>query len=523
MLPRQSATRIGQLLDEPDDESCHRGSALRGRAAAILAAIFLAAIHAGHVSGSIDTPRTRLDGDVATTKRHDGHEDPRMEFTQKLGAAAGAAAMSLTAMSLAQNAVQWRVEDGGNGHWYARNNASLTWEQAIASAQARGGQLATTTSSAELAFIGVHLISDGMFCWLGGTIDCSGATGPCCDNCAWRWTSGEPFDVSWTGWIGDNDYTTERLVTNGVGFDDMCSPCIVIDYRPPSIIEWSADCNNDGLVDYGQIRDGQLADSDGNGVPDCCANGTCIVSPVQWATASGGNGHWYAGVPTSGPITWTDARAAAEARGGHLATISSAAEDGFVAPLALLNPSVWPIADRYGPWLGGFQPKPSSDPFGNWAWVTGEPWSYIPATAQFDNSTRPDGQYDDYLHYIDHTQVWNDVRDDGDIYYGIGVRAYMIEWSADCNNDGLVDFGQIRAGELDDANGNNIPDCCESGPACNCRADIARDGIVNGIDLAAVLNNWGTPGGPFNADINGDGDVNGADLSEVLSAWGPCP
>ena len=56
-----------------------------------------------------------------------------------------------------------------------------------------------------------------------------------------------------------------------------------------------------------------------------------------------------------------------------------------------------------------------------------------------------------------------------------------------------------------------------------CGADIARDGVVNGIDLAAVLTNWGTAGGSLNADVNQDGVVNGSDLAVVLAGWGPCP
>ena len=36
------------------------------------------------------------------------------------------------------------------------------------------------------------------------------------------------------------------------------------------MIEWSADCNGDGIVDYGQILDGTLTDADRNGIPDVC-------------------------------------------------------------------------------------------------------------------------------------------------------------------------------------------------------------------------------------------------------------
>ena len=100
----------------------------------------------------------------------------------------------------------------------------------------------------------------------------------------------------------------------------------------------------------------------------------------------------------------------------------------------------------------------------------------------------------------------------------------IIEWSADCNSDGIVDFGQIRAGELEDANTNNIPDCCEQGVACNCPADLDGNGNVDAVDLAVILSKWGTNGGKDypQADVDGSGEIDGADLATVLSNWGPC-
>jgi hypothetical protein len=35
-----------------------------------------------------------------------------------------------------------------------------------------------------------------------------------------------------------------------------------------AVIEWSADCNGDGVVDKGQILSGQLPDANNNGIPD---------------------------------------------------------------------------------------------------------------------------------------------------------------------------------------------------------------------------------------------------------------
>ena len=94
----------------------------------------------------------------------------------------------------------------------------------------------------------------------------------------------------------------------------------------------------------------------------------------------------------------------------------------------------------------------------------------------------------------------------------------LLEWSADCNNDGIVDYGQILSGALADDNGNGVLDTCECAGA-----DITADGVVNGADLGALLAFWG-PVGPVlpQADLNRDGAVNGADLGILLANWGPC-
>jgi hypothetical protein len=47
--------------------------------------------------------------------------------------------------------------------------------------------------------------------------------------------------------------------------------------------------------------------------------------------------------------------------------------------------------------------------------------------------------------------------------------------------------------------------------------------VLNGIDLAVIINAWSTDGGKFpRADIDGNGFVDGADLAIVLGSWGPC-
>jgi hypothetical protein len=88
-----------------------------------------------------------------------------------------------------------------------------------------------------------------------------------------------------------------------------------------------------------------------------------------------------------------------------------------------------------------------------------------------------------------------------------------------------VDYGEILDGTLEDANANGIPDCCDAGTSCEpCEGDVTGNGLVDGLDLAAVLGAWGTNGkGEFPTDRNNDGIVDAQDLALVLSGWGKCP
>jgi len=96
----------------------------------------------------------------------------------------------------------------------------------------------------------------------------------------------------------------------------------------------------------------------------------------------------------------------------------------------------------------------------------------------------------------------------------------IIEWSADCNNDGIVDYGQILDGTFADLNTNGIPDVCES-PTC-ADADLFADMQVNGADLGIMLAQWGEANSFTVSDLNGDRVVDGSDLGILLSFWGPC-
>jgi formylglycine-generating enzyme required for sulfatase activity len=237
---------------------------------------------------------------------------------------------------------------------------------------------------------------------------------------------------------------------------------------------------------------------------------------VQWRIEDGGNGHWYQWVPYGSLTTWLETQADANTRGGHLATVTSLAEDAFTR--SLFEPGSCQSCTNLATiiWIGGYQDRDAADfsePAGGWRWVTGEPWSF---TNWHPNEPNDFKGYEDFLG-LTCNGSWNDGHNDGD---STCSTAAVIEWSADCNSDGIVDYGQILSGQLVDANKNGIPDSCEVDP---CPADTNGNGVVNHVDLAAVLSSWGTDGqSEGDADTNNDGIVDGLDLTCVLGGWGPC-
>jgi hypothetical protein len=217
---------------------------------------------------------------------------------------------------------------------------------------------------------------------------------------------------------------------------------------------------------------------------------------VQWRVEDGGNGHWYQAV-RGGPECWEEARDVSIDLGGDLATSVNVEERNWIQSL-LIGPNWY--------FLGGFE-----EPVGVWQWISGEP---------VDMSLFYSGQPDNLA-----------GQDKLAIYRLIGVHDgppcveiaqpwnFVIEWSADCNEDGLVDYGQILGGTYVDENGNGVPDCCEG----VCPGDLNGDDSVGPPDLGILLAVWGTDGGKISgADINGDGTVSAGDLGLLVGSWGEC-
>ncbi len=124
-----------------------------------------------------------------------------------------------------------------------------------------GGDLATAISSSERDLIQEVLIGP-RWCFLGGLEETQGK---------WQSISGDSIDMSlFTSGQPDNDPGQDKVaICRNDGMHDGPS-CTDLSKPWNYVIEWSADCNGDSIVDYGQILEGTCSDGDGNGVPDCC-------------------------------------------------------------------------------------------------------------------------------------------------------------------------------------------------------------------------------------------------------------
>jgi hypothetical protein len=105
---------------------------------------------------------------------------------------------------------------------------------------------------------------------------------------------------------------------------------------------------------------GYIYNSAGQGIPNVPVKVYKRTTPVmtEFTSQTNYNGHSYYRSTTS--ATWTNSKAACETMGGHLATISNAAENSF-----LFN--TWPSG-----WIGYYQDNTGgfySEPLGGWRWT----------------------------------------------------------------------------------------------------------------------------------------------------------
>jgi hypothetical protein len=151
---------------------------------------------------------------------------------------------------------------------------------------------------------------------------------------------------------------------------------------------------------------------------------TSNAVPVAFGTS------FYDVIDNGSPILWENARLAAEAMThngtqGHLAVITSAAEEAFIAATfgVYFNPvdgiNFGTLTIFFGPWIGLSAPANSSNP-ADYDWVTGEALTY-----QNWRSGEPSGD-GRHVHYLSATDTqaigWNDQG------LGTSPRRYVVEF-----------------------------------------------------------------------------------------------
>jgi len=265
-------------------------------------------------------------------------------------------------------------DDPTDRHKYEIFRETLTWEEAKAACEAKGGHLATITSQEEQKMI-ESLNTQNSKLWIGG---CKNSAGQ------WCWVTGEPW--KYQNW-GDGEPNN----SSNVVADESC-----VAVWP---VKWNDLANSNTYEQSGYICEWEASNA------------------AEETQVEGYTGHLYEfyTLPESewesGPITWQQAERRCEWKGGHLAVIESSTEN-FLLYSAMK-------AKGYENAYFGFSDE---SPEGNWKWVDGTSTAYTNW-----HSGEPNNQdgIEHYAMFYEKFQdgTWNDA--DGIIDAGC---AYICEW-----------------------------------------------------------------------------------------------
>ena len=261
-----------------------------------------------------------------------------------------------------------------DGHRYEIFRETLTWEEAKAACEAKGGHLATITLPEEQKLI-ESLNTQNSKLWIGGYKNSAGQ---------WCWVTGEPWEYQ--NW-GDGEPNN----SSNVVADESC-----VAVWP---VKWNDLANSNTYEQSGYICEWEASDA------------------AEETQVEGYTGHLYEfyTLPESewesGPITWQQAEKRCEWKGGHLAVIESSTEN-FLLYSAMK-------AKGYENAYFGFSDESSE---GNWKWVNGTSTSYT--NWHSGEPSNQDG-IEHYAMFYEKFQdgTWNDA--DGIIDAGC---AYICEW-----------------------------------------------------------------------------------------------
>ncbi len=316
-----------------------------------------------------------------------------------------AALLLLPATALAAEADTPAVTAVWNGHTYARFDVGMDWSEAKAYCEAMGGHLACITSEEEQA-LAETLIGAGPrnHYWIGAYRDGGG----------FSWVTGEPF--SYTHW--------DKGDPNNVGGHEDAVQIL----RLPSPL-----ASGSQAMHWNDATDGDAAAGPEEFFAHVNGGFLCEWDSVRdfSSVVTTFNGHSYRRFDEG--LTWTEAKARCESLGGHLATITSQAEQTFLEGL---------IQDgtKYHYWLGGTDEQRE----GTFAWVTGEPFQFTHWDQNEPNDYSGAGG-EDYVHMLrvpNYGQPgsafgrWNDTTVDcGGIqeqrdYFNVKLTGYICEWDS---------------------------------------------------------------------------------------------
>lgn len=283
------------------------------------------------------------------------------------------------AIKLRNKKAKGQIEDNRpfepNGeHQYKIFYDTLTWEEAKAACEAKGGHLATITSEEEQQKLNLYNAGNHNL-WIGG---CKNAEGQ------WCWVTGEPWEYE--NW-GDGEPNNSSNVVEGEN-------CVAM---------WPEKWND--------LANGNIYEQSGY---ICEWEATNDESAVE---EDGYAGHVYEfyTLPESewesGPITWEQAERRCEWKGGHLAVIESQAENDYL--YAAMKQKGYENA------CFGYSDKETE---GSWKWVNGVQSSYINWHSGEPNNQNGDEDYAMFYQKFD-DGTWND----GDGIIDVGC-AYICEW-----------------------------------------------------------------------------------------------
>lgn len=253
-------------------------------------------------------------------------------------------------------------------------------------------------------------------------------------------SSVNPFDGNFHHIAGTWDGSNIRLYVDGVlqGTTAFTSP--VNNTRAVNIgYAWGGGSPQrwfNGIVDEVAVYSRALSESEIRGAAGVCGGGTPTPTPTNTPTATptvtpgpcasqwtlgqwySFNGHNYSVQQITGTPSWHAAHSQARsltAPGGarvDLAAISSTAENNFIFN-GIDCPTYWALDganNNEGPNIGGYQLDKNAEPSGNWAWTSGDPFSFTAWTPGEPNNF---GGTEDATTFFtqgnNRAATWNDI------------------------------------------------------------------------------------------------------------------